>query len=85
MYAPFCISYIGDNMLIDDKKITIIGKNRCNIYGVKAVIKYTDDCLNVSFGKYSAQFLGTGFSIEELTEDGLVLTGTIISMGFADE
>lgn len=72
-------------MLIDDKKITIMGKNKCNIYGVKSVKKYTDSCLNISFGKYSAEFVGNDFSLEELSEDGLVLCGTILSMGFVDE
>ncbi len=64
-------------------EISVTDNRRAIIDGAKGIIEYTPCCVRLNIGKLCLRFCGEGLCIKTLSDDKIVVEGTIISMDFS--
>lgn len=80
------IQGIRNNALSQNLGCTEIGitnNKRAIIDGAKGIVEYTSGCVRLNLGKLCLRFCGEGLTIKTLSDDKIVVEGTIVSMDFS--
>ena len=89
----FGIKFYGDFMSKNEHSQTVIGyctcphvhligSSQCVVDGLKGICEYKRERVNINLGKYCLLVVGNGLCINELSPDGAVIEGDILSVEY---
>ncbi len=64
--------------------LELYGNSECVVDGLKSIIEYKKDKITLNIGKKSVTFVGEDLHINQLTTEGAVVQGFIMSLEFSD-
>lgn len=64
--------------------LELYGNSECVVDGLKSIIEYKKDKITLNIGKKTITFLGEDLQINQLTTEGAIVKGFIMSMEFSD-
>lgn len=64
--------------------LELYGNSECVVDGLKSIIEYKKDKIKLNIGKKEVTFLGEDLQINELSTEGAIVKGFIMSVEFSD-
>lgn len=64
--------------------LELYGNSECVVDGLKSIIEYKKDRITLNIGKKTITFIGEDLQINQLTTEGAIVKGFIMSMEFSD-
>lgn len=67
---------------ITQPRIELKGNTMCVVEGIKSIIKYTPELIQLNMKDFCLSFVGDNLYIDSFSYNGAIIQGTILSIGF---
>ena len=64
-------------------RIELLSNRQAVVDGCRGIIEYSDSCIRLSTDRMILKFTGTGLEIKSLTDSGVIVEGTILSLEYS--